>query len=416
MLATPIQIDTETLPLWKRAALVCFLVHIMFIYPTINRIDENALGNRIVLILLLGWLVFAFGRRWADFLSKPWDLATGLLMSYLIFIFVSTLTSIAFGIQSPRSLLTYGLNSFAPIILYGCFVRFPARQFLIRVILIFTAINIVFGALTFSVLGINLSAATTLLQGFVFDPEAHRLGSLIGKSTVLGYMALFSFSWVLFFFSGKSRYLLLLFFGAAVVLSFQRSMWAGLVMVMAAYFLSPSSGMRLKDLVVFALIVPSLTAMVFVMMPADALAKLLTDRLAEFNPTDALNERGSQQLILNTEKAGQIIFGEGYGKYSPLNKSENVLNLPDAPYHLIFNETGLIGLIAFVGMLIAFFLRALSRNNIFQCWFVAHLALALVGSRILWYFPLNFIVLMLLATFKDDRDDISPSTWKVVAQ
>lgn len=413
MSAAAISIRVESVSNWKRAALVFFLFHIMFIYPTINRLDEDALGNRIVLIVLLAWMLVAFGRRWVDFMLERWDIATGLLMFYLAYIVVSTVASITFGIQSPRSALTYGLNSFAPIILYGCFVRFPDRRFFIRTLLLFTGINIVLGASTFSVLGIDVPGAAAILGRLVFDADAHRLGSLIGKSTVLGYMALFAFGWILFFYAKRWRYWLLLFFGAAVVLSFQRSMWAGLIMVLGMYFLRPDGGSRLKDLSVFAFILPLAIGVLFAMVPADALVKLLVERLAEFNPADALEERSSQQLILNTEHPAQIIFGEGYGKYSPLNKAENVLNLPDAPYHLIFNETGLLGLATFVGMLLAFFLRAASRNNLFQCWFVAHLALALVGSRILWYFPLNFIVLMLLATFKDDLNDSPPLTLQV---
>ena len=398
-------IIVDTVPLWKRVVLLGFLVHVMFVYPTINRLDEQAFGNRIVLLLLLAAVFAAFHKQWLQFMVQPWDLSSGLLMSYLAFIVVSTFASIAFGIQSPGSILTYGLNSFAPLALYGCFVRFPARRFLIRAILVFTAVNIVFGAVTFGALGLDIPFVTSLLQRWVFDPDAHRLGSLVGKSTVLGYLALFSFGWILFFHAGRARFPLLLFFGAAVILSFQRSMWAGLILVFVARCFHQSGISKAKDAAIFAgatiVAIIGLSQLVAV----EALAVLLSDRLIEFNVSDALAERGNQQLILNTEHVGQIVLGEGYGKYSPLNKAENVLNLPDAPFHMIYNETGLVGLGLFVGMLLAFGLRALARNNLFQCWFIAHLILALIGSRILWYFPLNFLVLMLMAMLKDDRAD-----------
>ena len=135
------------------------------------------------------------------------------------------------------------------------------------------------------------------------------------------------------------------------------------------------------------------------------ITKLVLDRVEEFNFEDVMQERAEQQLLLNTDHWALVLVGEGYGKYSPLNKAENELNLPDAPYHMIFNETGLIGFSLFVGMLAAFLLQAVRRGNVFQIWFILHLGIALLGSRILWYFPLNFLVFIVLATLKDDRKD-----------
>lgn len=388
--------------------LFVFLLDIMLIYPVVNRVQENSVLNRFVVFFLVAAIFVAFSRVWINSMFGRWEASTALLMAYFGWIVFSTLGSVAFGVQSPGSLLTYGLNSFAPLLFFGCFTAFPERRFLVNVIVGFTGVNIVLGAATFGALGLNIPGLTPFLGLLVFDPDAHRLVSLIGKSTIVGYLALFSFSWVLFFAKSNARYFMLLFFGFAVLLSFQRSMWAGLILAIVFYLFSENR-MRMhkvRDIFLLCFFIPILIWLILDQLGLSAILTLIWNRINEFNIIDALAERSDQQLILNIDHIITIFIGEGYGKYSPLNKAENILNLPDAPYHMIFNETGLIGLGLFVGSLIAFLVRAIRRRNIFQAWFVFHLLIALVGSRILWYFPLNFLVIMLLAVLKDDRRDM----------
>jgi len=399
----------QKISLWKQVLLALFLVDIMLIYPLVNRVQESSFSNRLLLVLLVFGVFLSFYRPWLAAMTKPRDIGSVLLISYLVWIMASTFGSIAFGIQSPGSFFTYGLNSFAPLILYGCFVGFPARRFLIGTILGLTVLNILIGIVTFKSMGLNIPGISSFFAKLIFDPDAHRLVSIIGKSTVVGYLSVFSFAWILFFYQARWRYVWLLFFGFAVLLSFQRSMWGGILLAFVLYmiFARVPRSRKLSDIAIIGTLILITMVSLGKVLDFTQITKLVLDRVEEFNFEDIMQERAEQQLLLNTDHWALVLVGEGYGKYSPLNKAENELNLPDAPYHMIFNETGLIGFSLFVGMLAAFLLRAVRRGNVFQIWFILHLGITLLGSRILWYFPLNFLVLIVLATLKDDRKDQS---------
>ena len=186
----------------------------MIIYPVVNRLDSGGLVNRLTLLALVVLVFFAYRRQWWNTTFGRWDAPTTALYAYLLMIIVSALASVANGIQSPSALLTYGLNSFTPIILFGCFVNFQRRDFLINAIIAFTALNIVVGALTFAPLGLQVGPLADAFGPLVFDPDAHRLVSLVGKSTVVGYLALFSF----FFFLRCGAFVLLCGWGVELLL------------------------------------------------------------------------------------------------------------------------------------------------------------------------------------------------------
>jgi hypothetical protein len=397
----------QLLTRWQRLVLAMFVFDIMIVYPTYNRINESSVGNRLVLALLICLVFAAFARRWVRTVLGVWDMPTTLLAGYLLWITLSLMGSVIFGVQSPDAMLTYGLNSIAPLVLYACFIDFPERRFVVMMILFFTVMNIFTGLATLGILGLTIPRLTPILQELVFDPDKSRLGALIGKSTVIGYLSVFAFARTLFFAVSRWRYLLLCLFAVATLLSFQRSMWAGLLLALGLYmfFARRSVERRLADATVAAVTLPVIAIVLFANFDFSVVTRLITSRLAEFNLSDAIQERSDQQLVLNTENSLQILIGEGYGKYSPLNKEENLLNLPDAPLFLIYNETGLIGLGLFVGAIVAFMCRAVARRNLMLVWLAFHLAIVLLGSRILWYFPLNFLILILLAMYKDDSDE-----------
>jgi hypothetical protein len=397
--------------LWKQVLLVLFLVDIMVIYPGLNRVQEDSLANRLFLLVIIIGVFLAFHKRWVSTLRTAKDIGTTLMIAYFVWIFLLMAVSIIIGDQSPSSIFTYGLNSFAPLVLYGCFVRFPARKLLIVTIIWLSAINILIGIITYQPLGLSIPGLSQVFEKWVFDPESYRLVSIAGKSTVIGYLAVLGFTWILFFNSGPWRYGLLLLFVVAVLLSFQRSMWFGLILALFFYLINNRISKRSK--IHLGAVVVTFFLLLFVTLPRSIdisqVSKLVSDRMSEFNFEDAFAERSSQQKLFNTDNVVLFLTGEGYGKYSPLNKDENLINLPDAPYHMIVNETGLVGLTLFISMLAAFFLRAMRRGNVFQLWFVLHLAISLVGSRILWYFPLNFLIIIMLAMLKDDLLDTSMS-------
>ena len=395
------------IPFWVRLLLVAFLIDIMLIYPVLNRVEGAGFANRILLLVMVLSVFVAFAHRWVATMTRRWDLATTMLMCYFLWIVLSTFGSIALGVQSASSIFTYGLNSFAPLILYGCFVRFPDRTFLVKVVAILTALNILAGAVTFAALGLNIPIVTETLLPLIVKADGHRLVSLVGTSTIVGYLSLFCFSWTLFFHQGRSRRLILSFFLIGIVLSFQRSMWGGLLMVGLIYFLSPgvSLSVKYRDVALMFGLILALAVVFSILADASAITKLLWDRFSEFNLADALSERSNQQQVFVGDSLREILFGQGYGKYSPLNKAENLVNLPDAPYHMILNETGVLGLGLFLSALAAFAVQAFVRGNYFQLWFVLHVGVVLIGSRLLWYFPLNFVIFMFLAILKNDRGD-----------
>ncbi|MFZ2406628.1 MAG: O-antigen ligase family protein, partial [Methylobacter sp.] len=245
------------------------------------------------------------------------------------------------------------------------------------------------------------------LAPLVFDVDSYRLNSVAGKSTVIGFLSQFLFAYILFFWHRRFRYSLLVVLALSTLLSFQRGMWVGLVLAIIVYGFSPikATSYKIRDAVVLSAFMVLIVLIASIALNLELTEKLIIDRIMEFNPTDASSERDFQQVITNDINPLIILIGEGYGKYSPLNKEDNLLNLPDAPYHEIFNETGIIGLVLFLGMFLSFIFRAVKRRNWFQVYFHLHLLIALSGSRVLWYFPLNFLVFFVAALLKDDRND-----------
>jgi hypothetical protein len=389
----------------RRIFVFIFVCYISLVYPISNRVNTGSALDRICLIVLVVIIVSIQKRTLTRSLSRLDSCTNASVFAYMVYISISMLSSILFGIQSPRSLLTYSLNSIAPLVMYFCFVGFDDREFLIKSIFFVTGIDILIGISTYKMLGFQVPFVTDFFSDLVFKGGGYRLVSLAGKSTVIGYMSLFCFSYTIFFRFGKSRYFLLILYGIATILSMQRSMWAGLLLAFAIYFMNSKAGQKKKkhDFLYFAILISAAFLVLAGNDILEPLTKLVSNRLLEFNIGDAMSERSSQQLIFNVENPLSIVFGEGYGKYSPLNKEENLINLPDAPLYMIYNETGILGLSIFILMIASFGLRAFGERDWFQVWLVLHLVIALSGSRVLWYFPLNFLIFMLLGSFQKER-------------
>ena len=151
------------------------------------------------------------------------------------------------------------------------------------------------------------------------------------------------------------------------------------------------------------------TMWLYVTLAADAqmLTILLVEKLSETTLHQSLSERAFQHIIYNDEHWFFMLTGEGFGKYSPLIAS-NPLQQPDAPYHMIYNETGVLGVLVFGNMLIQIARHAIQSRNYFLLFIVVHFALQMMGSRILWYFPINFAFYLLIAAYRDAESANKP--------
>ena len=127
--------------------------------------------------------------------------------------------------------------------------------------------------------------------------------------------------------------------------------------------------------------------------------KLINNRIENFTLKRLFEMRLYQIIIFNNYNSFNVLFGEGFGKYNALTSSPG-MKQPDAPYIMVYNEGGLIGLLIFLNLFYQIFIYSLKSRNYFLLFVVTHFSIEMVGSRILWNFPINYLFYSLIGMFQ----------------
>ena len=128
----------------------------------------------------------------------------------------------------------------------------------------------------------------------------------------------------------------------------------------------------------------------------------ILSEFSNFNYTSVAKDRAYQAIIFNTEEVFNILFGEGFGKYSP-NNTLSKLIMPDASFYRIYNELGIIGGLSFFFPFIYLFIKAIKNRNAFETYFIGFSLIAFFFNRIIWMIPLNYIFFTFLGVFENSK-------------
>ncbi len=218
----------------------------------------------------------------------------------------------------------------------------------------------------------------------------HGAFSVIG----FGYYAQFIFVLVLFL-QPRFRLILLLIAFTLSLLSLQRAAYVG---IFNGFILYLFCLIYKKNTIAFIKII----LVVFLLILISTLFLPLNDLLLISNEIEGLNldeltagARGEFANITNYTDIFNIIFGEGFGKYSSSNSLAQ-LTLDDVAYYRIFNELGVIGTIVFFLPFLAVLIYSFKNRNFFGIYFVLNTLLAFYVNRIVFIFPLGVLVYFVL--------------------
>lgn len=194
------------------------------------------------------------------------------------------------------------------------------------------------------------------------------------------------------------RFVLVFLFIFCALLTGQRTPIGGIVIVLFFY----SIRFKTKGLLgiciflaIFYYILKNVSIEVGNISVNEMLSERTLDRLASV--TLGSTGREEQQVVL-TDSAFSILFGDGVGRYSPVNPYSKIV-MPDAMLYRIFNEMGLLGLTLFIFFFIDVFLFALKRKNFFMIALIIYVFLANFFNRILFLAPISIVPYVLIALF-----------------
>lgn len=391
--------------------LILFWVYATLFYTSLNYAGVYGEINRFILfsLIILSIIVsLVFKRKlWISSLNEPVSFSVFL---YFLYIFISFSISLSIGNVAIKYIASFVLNCFLPITFYFVGKYIKSWKIIIFVIVVVTLINSLFAIITSPFVDVDIPYFNDLANQYAFRGGSEaRLQSLIGNSTTLGYFALICISIYISIPNLRFRYIILTILIVTVIMSRQRGGWIGIVLMMFLhiYYSFGSREIRMKSLRIF-LVLAILSFIIYLLFTnytdSSTLGFLLSETFNRITLADTFGNRGAQMVIFNDSNFFSILFGEGFGKYSPLNL-DNPLRQPDAPYYMVFNETGMIGLLIFLNMFFQIAKRAFRDRNFILLFIVLHLSIGLLGSRYLWYFPINYLFYFFVGVFYENRTE-----------
>jgi len=219
----------------------------------------------------------------------------------------------------------------------------------------------------------------------------------------MGYLAQLSFAIILFDIIKLRKYSKLLmgsFFFIISIMTLQRSSYIGLASALLVYFLLE----RKREKFWSFLYIGALSVTFYLLLTVNYIddyvggydfSLFVYSELSSINFQHVLSDRANQAIINNVNNVFNILFGEGFGKYSSSN-SQAIREMPDASYYRAYNELGIIGGLIFFIPFIALMIQMIKKRNMFMIYFIGFTFFAFFFNRIIWVIPLNFIVYTML--------------------
>ena len=386
---------------------ILFWIYALLFYTSLNYAAIFPVVNRAILFgLILACIGFSLclnGKRWLRDVRDPVGFS---IFFYFLYIFFSFILSILLGNIQSKDINSFILQCFLPILFYFVFKSYKHWSIIVYIIVLLVFLNALIAIAASPFVKFDIPIITQITKVAAFKGgSGYRLYSFIGNSSTLGFSALLCIAIYIAFPAMRFKYIVLPVMIVTVLSTRQRAVWVGvlILILLIIYFSITLKGYAKRNLSLFALI-PVLGTIVYLFfahyMDQLTVIDLLRSTLDNMTPADAFGSRASQQVIYNNSNPFFILFGEGFGKYSPLI-TDNALSQPDASYYMIFNETGIVGMLVFFNMFFQIVRYSLRRANFVLLFLVFAISVGLLGNRYLWFFPVNYLFYSFVGIFQN---------------
>jgi len=397
----------------EKFSIFSYILVILLSYPLLNILykDKPVVQNlnRVVLVLVTVLIVMIFLKNIFKTKLKKTDV---LIVIVSIYIGIS-LTFYFFNSKLAFSdFLKEALYSIVPYLVYFIFISAGEKykDITINILIYIMVMSSIIGIILYFNLRMPLfnSIFVKLKEENTFFWQ---LSSIYGV-IIMGYLSQLMYALILFDkYKGKYKKLLLVFFIVITILTLQRSAFIGVIISTCAYMallVKQRNIARIFNKVLPLILLITIGVFLFITIIDRRnilnynLLTMITSKFQQIRLDMVIADRESQAIIFNDSNIIKILFGEGFGKYSP-NNSVAILIQADASYYRIYNELGLVGFILFFSPFIYILFKAIPKKDYFMIYFITFTLIAFYFNRIIWAIPSNFIIFIILGFFGSDR-------------
>lgn len=372
-----------------------FLFFALFIYPLINRVYDGQSGilvaaSKLVWTFIIPLILIFLLRRQ----STSTDIVDKLFILMGLYLTFSLLAFSIFNPMNPSDFFKEISYSILPIL---CFFVFKGNS---GIPVVKTYNLIVFICITVILIGF-WSILDIPKPEFV--EKVKNVKNLNFQSfyspIVLASMAPICVGALLFdrtSVTGSYKFLLIVLFIIASIMTLQRAAAVGLILCFCIYaFQYIRSAKFFVGAMIFFAIGTAMINSFSHLYSATSFFDMLLSELEGFNLDQVLYERREQSFIFNDNSPISILFGEGFGKYSPQNQL-SALIMPDASYVRLFNELGAVGLIIFFSPFVVLVLKSLKKAHLFDIFLITFVLVHFYFNRILMSLPTAYFIYAML--------------------
>ena len=196
-------------------------------------------------------------------------------------------------------------------------------------------------------------------------------------------------------FSFLQRYFLIILFFITSILTIQRAALLGCFMCLVFYLFYKIKLKNLFIVFVILLMLLIIASSVISFYKDSSGYEMILNEINSFSITQVLYERREQLFIFNDSNIFSILFGEGYGKYSPQNDLAKLI-MPDASYLRLYNELGIIGTIVFFSPFISAIIFYIKNKNWLFLYIILFVLIHFYFNRILMSLPAAYFIYTIL--------------------
>lgn len=398
----------------KRSITTVVLAFIICVYPLIYQLyPDGGAGTINKVLLFLFIIIFACTNAsfYRFFFSSTTNTLLSLSMLYIlvsITIYSSNLTSGDFF----RELL----YTLAPVLIYFIVETFDSKEQnrYIKIVVLCLCFVILIGVL--DIFGFNFSSA----WANALDKKGKANFISYYSPITMGYVAQLLFALTLYRMTGvrfitKHRTIFILIFLTISILTLQRAAYLGLFVSSLTYFCDSLAKiarrrtfiLRTRTIIAWIIVVFALILIAIFVNWSNVdnaidnrlgfdLVSYVKAELDSFSLSSVQHDRRNQAIIFNDHNLFNMLFGEGYGKYSP-NNMNSICRMPDASYIRLYNELGIVGSVLFFLPYFLMLIDSIVKKKAFAVYFVFFTFAAFYFNRVLWAIPISYIIYPMLS-------------------
>lgn len=396
--------------LLKMDSIKLFLIYLNVIYPLIFQLyvesEFISITNQLILGLLFVWVLQQYNSSFKKFNnSRNIEAFFYLSISYQVISMTLFLTSLNLSFLDASREILYAI---LPISFF-----FIGKSGLLQTKSIYYLFLGTVGLVI--LIGILNRIDNSLIPSTIKEAiEAKRTINFASYYTpiIMGYLSQLIFAILLFkkikipFMHNLAVIISLLI----AIITLQRAAFLGLLLSIFFYAISTKRFLRLGTVLIIGIMLFQVSQF-FLDDTGITSTEKLFEEVNDFNLAKVNATRIGQAVITNNENILLIVFGEGFGKYSP-NNMNSILKMPDASYYRIFNELGILGTIIFFIPFIIILFKLIKTKHHFGIYFISFSLISFFFNRTIWSIPINFNFYLILGIlyYEYDNQRIKTST------